>query len=116
MNQTTSPVDALSLAGAFIGNTLRLSFYAITHDEMLLALPTAWITNTNNETRTLVTTDMLKLADLPNYTLAAIPGFVIMCCVEYLVGLCRGVGGLGCSANNSCLSFSFLSRFILFFA
>jgi sterol desaturase/sphingolipid hydroxylase (fatty acid hydroxylase superfamily) len=90
MNQTTSPVDALSLAGAFIGNTLRLSFYAITHDEMLLALPTAWITNTNNETRTLVTTDMLKLADLPNYTLAAIPGFVIMCCVEYLVGLCRG--------------------------
>ena len=72
MNQT-SPVDALSLAGAFIGNTLRLSFYAITHDEMLLALPTGWI-NTNNATRTVVTTDMLKLADLPNYTLAAIPG------------------------------------------
>ena len=87
MNATAhSPVSA---ATSFLGNTLRLCFYAVSHGEMLLALP-PWMNTTQQQQRSTVTIADLKLANLPDYTMAAIPAFIFLCALELCVGLCRG--------------------------
>ena len=89
-NETTLNSSPLFSIPQFLGNTLRLCFYAVPHDEMLLALP-PWIKSSSTpQQRNIVTPADLKLADLPDYTMAAIPGFIFLCVMELIVGLYRG--------------------------
>ena len=95
MQNSAALLDGVTATGSFAYETTRLLFYAVSHDEMLLTLPSKW--KEPNSTfgslvpkRSVVTLEDLHSAKLPNYMLMAIPGFVILCILEILVGLARG--------------------------
>jgi len=100
-NSTGGLLEGATAASNFVLETTRLLFYAVSHDEMLLSLPSKWKSPSNStggassfgsllSERSVVTLNDLSSAQLPDYTLMAVPGFVILCVIELFVGLARG--------------------------
>ena len=100
-NSTGGLLDGATAASNFMWETTRLLFYAVSHDEMLGSLPSKWKSSSNStggassfgsllSERSVVTLNDLSSAKIPEYTLMAVPGFIILCAIELFVGLARG--------------------------
>jgi hypothetical protein len=95
MNATAAAL----LLPRLLWDQVRILFYAVPQSEMVAHLPVEWrqphgaaphAAHAANAQNALVTPELLAEAALPPYTLLAIPGFVLLCTLELLVGLCRG--------------------------
>ena len=85
----TMPAMATALS-QLIWDRLRILFYAVPNSEMLESLPSDWLAGGMEATQQTILAEDLISAKLPAYTLLAIPGFILLCAVELIVGLARG--------------------------